>query len=56
MGQLVNAVLWGFGATLGEYVANAAVGDAKEWLRYLCLIGGEIGGSERDVRVGWGLK
>lgn len=28
-GQAVNAMMWGFGATLGADAANAAVGDMK---------------------------
>ena len=28
-GQVANAMMWGFGATLGADVANAAVGDVK---------------------------
>ncbi|MCJ1481079.1 hypothetical protein MMC06_001235 [Schaereria dolodes] len=33
-GKLMNAVILGFGATLGADAANAAVGDAKEWWRH----------------------
>ena len=33
-GQVANAMMWGFGATLGADVANAAVGEAKEWWRH----------------------
>lgn len=28
-GQVMNAMMWGFGATLGADAANAAVGDMK---------------------------
>lgn len=28
-GQVMNAMMWGFGATLGADAANAAVGDVK---------------------------
>lgn len=28
-GQVANAMMWGFGATLGADAANAAVGDMK---------------------------
>ncbi|KAI9713895.1 MAG: hypothetical protein M1820_000625 [Bogoriella megaspora] len=30
-GQVAQAAMWGFGATLGADVANAAVGEAREW-------------------------
>lgn len=30
IGQVLNAMMWGFGATLGADAANAAVGDVKE--------------------------
>jgi len=33
-GQAMNAMMWGFGATLGADAANAAVGEAKEWWRH----------------------
>ena len=33
-GQGANAIMWGFGATLGADLANAAVGEAKEWWRH----------------------
>jgi hypothetical protein len=33
-GQVANAVMRGFGATLGADLANAAVGEAKEWWRH----------------------
>jgi len=33
-GQVMNAMMWGFGATLGADAANAAVGDMKEWWRH----------------------
>ena len=33
-GQVANAAMWGFGATLGADAANAAVGDMKEWWRH----------------------
>ncbi|TKA75121.1 hypothetical protein B0A55_05012 [Friedmanniomyces simplex] len=33
-GQVVNAAMMGFGATLGADAANAMVGDMKEWWRH----------------------
>ena len=33
-GQVMNAAMFGFGATLGADAANAAVGDMKEWWRH----------------------
>jgi len=33
-GRLANAMLMGFGMTLGADAANAVVGDAKEWWRH----------------------
>ncbi|KAG9961111.1 hypothetical protein KCU61_g5863, partial [Aureobasidium melanogenum] len=33
-GQAMNAVMWGFGATLGADAANAMVGDIKQWWRH----------------------
>ena len=30
-GQAVNAMMWGFGATLGADAANAAVGEMRVW-------------------------
>ena len=33
-GQVANAMMWGFGATLGGDLANAAFGEAKEWWRH----------------------
>lgn len=33
-GQVLNAMAWGFGATLGADAANAAVGDVKVRRKY----------------------
>ncbi|QIX01740.1 hypothetical protein AMS68_007257 [Peltaster fructicola] len=49
-GQVVNAAMWGFGATLGADAANAAVGEMKvcAWLEdmstadYAVRNGGDI--------------
>ncbi len=33
-GQVANAMMFGFGATLGADAANGLVGDAKQWWRH----------------------